>query len=144
MTILALLIALLLAPIAAGAYTCTTADCTPTVTYAEPSTYVSGQPLTNLQDGLYSYQVNGGPTQQLVVPASRPQGGGTITNTTIKVPLTVCQTATVTGSIVARTTVGGVSAPAGHAPLLMDRTKLQNGQPDPQCTTPGAGSLTVQ
>ena len=141
-----LLAAVLLAVFASSSsgFTCTGASCVPTWTYIEPSTYVSGAPLTNLQDGLVTYQVNGGANQTFTIPASRPQGGGTVTITTVTIPVAVCTISTITSSVVARTTAGGVSAPLAGTPLVMDRTKLATGLPDPQCTTPSSGSITVQ
>lgn len=146
MKTLALLLALLLVPVVAHAYTCSGASCTATLSYTEPSTYVGGNPLTNLQDGQFTYQLNGGANQVLTVPASRPQGGGTINSPLAAQAVAVCTTATLTGSLVMRTSAGGVSAPTSIPPLVFDRTKLADGvTPNPACSQPNpATGVTAQ
>ena len=129
----------------ASAFTCTGASCVATVSYTEPTTYVSGAPLTNLQDGVVTFQLDGGATQTLTIPASRPQGGGAISVPLAPQAIAVCTIRTLTSSLVVRTTAGGISSPVSSAPLVIDRTKLSTGQPDPQCTTPAPPTgVTVQ
>lgn len=146
--ILALVVTLALPPLAAQAqaYTCTGSSCVPSVSFTEPSTYTGGTPITNLQDGLFTYKLNNGANQTLIIPASSPTGGALRSNIPLAAQtVAACTTATVTGSLVARTTVGGVSAAVAAAPLLIDRTKLVTGLPDPACTTPnGPLGVTIQ
>lgn len=121
-------------------YTCTGTNCIATLSYIEPTTYVGGLPITNLQDGLFTYQLDGGANQTLTVPASKPAGGGAISSPIAAQLVPACTAKTLTGSLVMRTTVGGVSAPTLILPLIVDRTKLANGSPDPACTTPNPGT----
>jgi hypothetical protein len=129
---------------AEAAMTCTPTDCTPSVTYNEPTTYVSGQPLTDLKQGTVTWSYTGSAPQTLIVPATKPQGGG-IPVAPVTVPVAVCKTTTLTSSVVMSTLAGGVSTASAGTPLVIDRTKLANGSPDPQCTTPNPGTnLTIQ
>jgi hypothetical protein len=148
MTIRTFLCALLIVvPALAGsaeALTCTATDCTTSITYTEPTTYVSGQPLTDLKQGTVTWSYTGSTPQTLIVPATKPQGGG-IPVSSVSVPVAVCKTTTVNASVVMSTLAGGVSTAAAGTPLVIDRTKLANGSPDPACTTPNPGTnLTIQ
>lgn len=133
--LLALLIALAL-PMAAQAYTCSGSSCTPVLNYIEPSTYESGAPLTDLKDGVFNYQLNGGANQTLTIPATVPQGGKSVAASLAAQTIPVCTVGTLTGTLVMRTQAGGVSKPATVAPLTIDRTKLASGALDPACGTP--------
>lgn len=122
------------------AYTCTINTCLVTLSYNEPTTYVSGAPLTNLQDTVLTYQLDNGANQTLTTPASKPQGGGAISVPVASQIVPQCQVKVLTGSLVVRTAGGGISSPLVITPLPIDRTKLASGAPDPSCTTPNPGS----
>ena len=128
-------LAVLLSGASAGAYTCEGTRCTLYLTILEPTVDVAGQPLKDLKEHVFTYQRVGvgGPAQTLTIPASKPQGGGTITVKTAPQTVLPCTVATFTGSLVARTSSGATSAPDVAASPTIDRTKLPNGQPDPAC-----------
>jgi hypothetical protein len=143
-----LLIALLLLALAvtpAAAYTCTGDTCTLDLVFVESTTYVGGQPLTDLQDHVFTYQRTGGPSQTMTIPASKPQGGGTIAVKTANQTVLPCTVATFTGTLVSRTTSGKSSVQVQAPSPTVDRTKLANGSADPACTTPSpATGVTFQ
>lgn len=64
------------------AATCTATQCTFDVTYVEPSTYADGSPMTTLTETTVYYGA-GAAVLSKKVPASKPQGGGTITTTVV-------------------------------------------------------------
>ena len=49
-----------------------------TVSYVEPSTNAKGQPLTNLSKTTIYHDLGGGLVKYKDIPATNPQGGGTI------------------------------------------------------------------
>jgi len=137
-TLLALLLLALAVPAFADSPNCTpgSGTCTATLIYTEPTTLTSGVPLTNLQDGVFTYQKDGGPAQVLTVPASKPQGGGTLSVQIAPQTIPVCTRATLTGSLVMRTATGQLSSPTAAPPLTLDRSKMPDGTSDPSCVTP--------
>jgi hypothetical protein len=139
---------LLLTTTPAWSYTCDPVanTCTPTITIGETSTYTSGAPITDLQDSLYTYTLNGVPATPLVIPALLT-GGRLDVNATLKIPVPVCGKVTIVGSAVERTLASGVGPALSHPPLVLDRTKLPPTftTPDPTCVTPSVPtSITVQ
>ena len=128
-----IVLGLMLLAVPAHAYTCAGNLCTLYLTILEPTTDVTGAPLTDLKEHVFTYQRVGGPAQTVTIPATRPQGGGTVTVKTAPQVVPPCTVATFTGSLVARNSKGLTSAPDIAASPTIDRTKLANGQPDPAC-----------
>jgi hypothetical protein len=137
--------ALVILAVPAGAYTCVDSSCTLDLVFDEPTTYVGGQPLTDLKDHVFTYQRVGGPAQTMTIPASRPQGGTRITVKTAAQVIPPCTVATFTGALVSRTASGLLSTPVQSPTPTIDRTKLLTGAPDPACATPApATGVTFQ
>lgn len=112
---------------------------TATVTYTEPTVTVSGTPLTNLTETHIYWKQDAGAEAKVVVPASKPQGGGAITQTATYVSPGPCASTIVSVQATAFNTIESVRTP------IMTSTK--NGTPppgDPACTTPALpGSVTL-
>lgn len=141
--LLAFVVALAL-PMGASAYVCSGSSCTPILNYTEPSTYVGGTPLTDLKEGIFNYQLNGGANQVLTIPATRSSGGQAVAAHLAAQIVPACTVGTVTGTLVMRTSSGGTSTPMVAAPLTIDRTRLASGAPDPACTNPNpAGGVSI-
>jgi hypothetical protein len=127
------------------AYTTSPAGITPTVSYTEPGTLVNLDFLTDLKETRIKWSLDGGPTTVVVVPATSGTGGQAITNTSILAPVLACQTKTLHVRLSAvRLANLAESADSPTVDLVVDRTKLATGQPDPNCTPKAPTGLTVQ
>lgn len=89
----AILALLLLTPLTSHAFTCTATGCTFTAKYTEPTTVITGAPLSNLTSCTvhYAIAVDGGTlgaNKLVTVLASSPNGGGQITKAITDTALT--------------------------------------------------------
>jgi len=110
----ALVVALAYHPVAADPYTCTGGTCTSLATYGEPTTCVGGVPLATgvcpaLQQTEIQWNLNGGANTTIIVPASKPAGGGLISNPLSGAAVAACTKATQNVSVIAKTVGGAVS-----------------------------------
>jgi hypothetical protein len=139
MKTLALLLALLLVPVVAHAYTCNASGCTWNSGYTEPSTLTNGQPLTDLTGCTASYTVSvdgatAGAPKTFAIAASKPQGGGVISANNTDATMAAPHTYRVTETVACNSTAFGTGVPGAPATLLMN-----NG-----VTTSPATGLTIQ
>ena len=102
---LALAVALLSFGTLARAETCTAAACTWIMTWVEPSTVQGGGALTNLTKTTLYIQVGAGAATAFDVPATKPGGGGTVTQQ-VSVPVAVGQKANIQAWATATNTYG--------------------------------------
>ena len=107
MKALALLLALLLAPVVANAFTCSATGCTFTLSYTEPTTNIAGGPA-NLTSTTAFYTI-GGTEKSIVTPASSANGGGVITKQ-ITEPILPGQVVTISNASALATNPAGPSA----------------------------------
>ncbi len=106
---LALLACCLTSP--AWALSCTTTNCTFTVTYTEPTANTDNSPETTLQSTTITYTIapdNGAPGAPIVVvvAASSPNGGGVINQPITSTTLVPGHAYTIAGTITATNTAG--------------------------------------
>lgn len=88
---------------------------TVTVSYIEPSQMVSGDPITNLKEIVLYLKQDNGVEQKIVMPATKPSGGGAVTKTIPVNDPPFCKTTTIVAHATAVNTVGNESARAGPA-----------------------------
>ncbi len=128
---LVLCLAALLVAAPAHAMTATPNGTQWTIDYREPSTNSDGSALQDLIETRARYQIGRGSTEVCaVVPATQPQGGGSIT-TTCTVPIEGKVETTVTFTAVAvddAQPVPNVSAPSD--PIVKDYDTLDPGKPE--------------
>ena len=119
MKTLALILALLLVPIAAEAFTCNATGCTFTAEYTEPTANTAGGPVGLTGTTVY-YKLDGAPEKIVQVPPSSVNGGGVIQRT-ITEPILPGQKVVITGSVTAKN-AAGESARAAFTSLTIDRS----------------------
>lgn len=111
-----------------AAYTCTpTTGCTFNITIPEPTTNTAGLPLTDLASctASWSKSVDGAaPVAQapVVVPASKPTGGGTVVKPVTDATAVAPHVYAVQVTGVACTNTGGVQGPPGPASNVLQMT----------------------
>ena len=116
------------------AETCTGTTCTYLGSGTEPTTKVGGAPLDNLKQIVLTPKLNGVTQAPVVIPATKPQGGGAFSKTlTITTP--ACQITTLSVDAHAENTLN-VKGPALTAAQSKDLTL------DPTCA-PGVGAFTL-
>lgn len=108
---------------------------TVTVDYDEPTTVKSGEPLTNLKDVTIFWRLDQtgvqGVEQKKVIPATKPTGGGHVTNVLTVPDPTTCGPALVSIDAMATTTTGLMSPRHGWVGKTIDTTN-----PIPDCQRP--------
>ena len=119
MKTLALLLALLLVPVAASAFTCTATGCTFTAEYTEPTLNTAGGPVGLTGTTIY-YKLDGAPEITVQVPASSP-AGGVLIQRPITVPVLPGQKVVITGNVTAKNPAGE-SARFAVPALTIDRS----------------------
>lgn len=139
LTVLAALLALVVAPTAARAYTCNASGCTWQTSYTEPSTLTNGQALTDLTGctATFTTAKDGGAPgspQSFAIAATRPQGGGVATKNNSDATMTPGHVYAISEAVACNSTAFGTGQPS--APALL---QMNNG-----VTTGGASGLTLQ
>lgn len=125
---------LLLFAVSAQAETCTGDQCTYHASGTEPSTKVGGAPLDNLKQIVLTPKLNGVTQAPVVIPATKPQGGGAFSKQlTITTP--ACQITSLSVDMHAENTLGAKST-AINAAKSKDRTL------DPTCA-PNQGTFSL-
>lgn len=115
----------------ASAETCTGTTCTYTAAGTEPTTKVGGAALDNLKQIVLTPKLNGVTQAPVVIPATKPQGGGAFTRNLTITP-TACAVTTLSVDMQAENTVGGKS-------VAVTRSKTKDLTLDPTCA-PAAGA----
>lgn len=115
----------------AHAETCTGATCTYTASGTEPTTKVGGAALDNLKQIVLTPKLNGVVQAPVVIPATKPQGGGAFSKALTITP-TACAVTTLSVDMQAENTVGGKS-------VAVTRSKTKDLTLDPTCA-PAAGA----
>src|SRR5437016_14387713 len=87
-------LALLLLPTVAFAWTGSPTGATPTILYTEPTTYTTGAPITDLSKTTIYWKIGSGAETAVTMPATKASGGGSVTNSSILVPIVPCQSGT--------------------------------------------------
>lgn len=112
---------------------------TATATYTEPTTAIDGSPLSDLTQTTLYWKQDAGAEQKLVVPATKPQGGGAITKTFAYVSPGPCASTTLSAQVTASN-----AKESTRSPLV---TSTRTGTPPPgdsTCSAPvGPGSVTL-
>lgn len=131
---LCLLLAILIAPVSSFAATAL-------VEWIEPSQSLAGTPIDNLNSIKIYFNIDGGPEQSLIVPASSPAGGQAGSRTLAFPDPPVCGATTVTVFATAINTDGAESERAG--PASVTRSVAD----DPACKAlraPSNLTITIQ
>lgn len=113
---------------------------TVTVSYIEPSTMVSGDPITNLKEIAIYLKQDSGVEQKILVPATKASGGGTVTKSITVTDPAACKTTTITVHATAINTVGTESVRAGPVSVVKSGVT-------PECTkakAPTGLTITVE
>lgn len=113
------------------AETCTGTTCTYTAAGTEPTAKVGGAVLDNLKQIVLTPKLNGVTQAPIVIPATKPQGGGAFTRNLTITP-TACAVTTLSVDMQAENTVGGKS-------VAVTRSKTKDLTLDPTCA-PAAGA----
>jgi hypothetical protein len=130
-TVLLVLIAL---TTSAAAYTCNASGCTWRSSYTEPSMLTNGQPLTDLMSCTLTYttSIDAAPdlaAKTFVVPASKPQGGGAISQDFTDPTMLPSHTYRITET--AACTNGAATGPAGAPAVLLMNNGVAPQPPGP-------------
>jgi len=96
---------------------------TVTVTYTEPAQTVSGSPITNLKETAIFWKQDAKAEVKIVVPASKPTGGGAVSRVITIADPPVCGLTTVVVSATASDTAGNESARATPVSATRDNSK---------------------
>jgi len=96
---------------------------TVTVTYTEPSQTVGGSPITNLKETAIFWKQDAKAEVKLVIPASKPAGGGAVSRVITVADPPVCGLTTITVSATATATTGDESARATPVSTTRDNSK---------------------
>jgi hypothetical protein len=118
----------------ASAETCTGTTCTYTASGTEPATKVGGAPLDNLKQIVLTPKLNGVTQAPVVIPATKPQGGGAFSKALTITP-TVCAITTLSVDMQAENTLGAKST-------AITASKTKDLTLDPTCA-PAAGAFTL-